>query len=48
MQRDLFVFIVTWRLERIVIGHWTPLNGITLGQAITDPINRLKTITEYT
>jgi hypothetical protein len=24
------------------------LNGITLGQAINDPINRMITITEYT
>ncbi len=25
-----------------------PLNGITLGQALTDPINQMITITEYT
>jgi hypothetical protein len=26
--------------ERLAI-HWAPLNGITLGQTITDPINRM-------
>ena len=27
---------------------WATLNGITLGKAITDPINQIITITEYT
>ncbi len=27
--------------------QWTPLNGITLGQAITDLINQMITFTEY-
>jgi hypothetical protein len=27
--------------------QWTPLNGITLGQTVTDPINRMITISEH-
>ena len=27
--------------------QWTPLNGITFGHTITDPINRIITITTY-
>ncbi len=28
--------------------QWMPINGITLGQTVTDPINRMITITENT
>ncbi len=28
--------------------QWTPLNGITMGQAITDSISRMITITVHT
>jgi hypothetical protein len=27
--------------------QWTPLNGITLGQAITDPFNQMIPITKH-
>ncbi len=32
----------------MIIIKYTVLNGITLGQATADPINRMITITEYT
>jgi hypothetical protein len=31
----------------IFLIQWTQINGITLGQTITDPINRMITITKY-
>jgi hypothetical protein len=33
--------------ESFIAINWTPLNGITLGLTITDPINRMITITKY-
>ncbi len=31
----------------ILLVQWTPLNGITLGQTISDPFNRMIPITEH-
>jgi hypothetical protein len=31
----------------ILFVQWTPLNGITLGQTISDPFNRMIPITEH-
>jgi hypothetical protein len=31
----------------IFLIQWMPINGITLGQTITDPVNRMITITKY-
>ena len=39
-----FYSVFTATLEII---QWTPLNGITLGQTITDPFNRMIPITEH-
>jgi hypothetical protein len=33
---------------KLFLVQWMPLNGFYLGQAITDPINRMIFITEYT
>jgi hypothetical protein len=30
-----------------IILQWTPHNGITLGQALTEPFNQMITITKY-
>ena len=32
---------------RSFLLQWTPLNGITLGQTITDPFNQMISITEH-
>jgi len=34
-------------LVQVHAVHWMLLNGITLGQTITDPINQMVTITKY-
>ncbi len=31
----------------ILLVQWTPLNGITLGQTISDPFNRMIPVTEH-
>ncbi len=33
--------------QKVILIQWTPLNGITLGQTITDPIKQMITLTEY-
>ncbi len=46
-QDNLILFSTFLQKVGIFFIEWTPHNGITLVQAITDPINRMITITEY-
>jgi hypothetical protein len=46
-----FVRIRDWQIrifkDSFCVIQWTPLNGITLGQTISDPFNRMIPITEH-
>jgi hypothetical protein len=47
VSRDQWTTFSAKGVDKVLVLQWMPLNGITLGQTIIDPIIRMIPITEY-